>query len=97
MGCIPVVISEVQELAFEEFLNWDEFAVWIRPKDIHQLDTILRTFPNVDLERRQAVMKEVWQALWYGEEGLANEAILHSLYTRKYSSMPRRVFSEIGS
>lgn len=97
MGCIPVVISEVQELAFEEFLNWDEFAVWIRPKDIQQLDTILRTFSNADIIRKQAAMQKVWQALWYGQEGIANEAILHSLYTRKYLSIPRHVFSHIGS
>ena len=95
MGCIPVIISEVQELAFEEFVDWDSFAVWIRPSHIANLDAILRSFSDVELERRRQAMRAVWPAFWYAEHGLANQAILRSLYLRRYDSSPRRQFRSI--
>lgn len=93
LGCIPVIISEVQELAFEEFIDWDSFAVWVRPADISKLDNILRSFSDQEIERRMQAMKKVWRTMWYARDGLANEAILRSLYLRKYDSPPRRNFS----
>lgn len=95
MGCVPVIISEVQELAFEEFLDWDSFALWVRPTDIAKLDSILRAVPADELQRRRATMRRVWRALWYDEDqgGLAGQAILKSLYIRKYESSPKRHFS----
>lgn len=93
MGCIPVILSEVQELAFEELVDWDSFAVWVRPGDIAGLDNLLRSMPESEIRERRAAMKRVWRGLWYAEGGLANEAILKSLHTRKYKSPPRRHFS----
>lgn len=95
MGCVPVIISEVQELAFEEFIDWDSFTVWVRPSDIHKLDEILRSFSETELLRRRRAMQAVWRALWYADEGLANQAILKSLYRRKYDSAPTRHFSTV--
>lgn len=95
MGCIPVIISEVQELAFEDMIHWDDFAIWIRPTEIHHLDKILRSFPESELKRRRKYMERAWRLFWYGKQGLANEAILRTLYTRKYSHSPRRHFSSL--
>lgn len=95
MGCVPVIISEVQELAFEEFIDWDSFTVWIRPSDISKLDDILRSFSEDELRRRRIAMKAVWRALWYADEGLAYQAILKSLHSRKYRSSPSRRFSSV--
>lgn len=88
-----MIISEVQELAFEEFVDWDSFTVWVRPSDIAKLDEILRSLPETELRRRRLAMKAVWRALWYADEGLAYQAILKSLYSRKYDSAPTRQFS----
>ncbi|CDF40746.1 Glycosyltransferase, family GT47 [Chondrus crispus] len=93
MGCIPVVISEVQELAFEELVDWDSFVVWIRPADISHLDDILHSFSETELKRRQLAMKATWRALWYADEGLAYQSISKALYSRKYDSAPVREFS----
>lgn len=95
MGCIPVIISQVQELGFEELVDWDSFAVWVRPADISKLDKILRSFSNDELRRRRLAMKRVWRALWYADEGLAYESILKALYSRKYDSAPTREFRTV--
>lgn len=93
MGCVPVVISEVQELAFEEFLNWDSLAIWVRPNSIGDLDTILRSISDEEISKRRDAMKRLWRVLWYdGEYGLAYEAILQALYARKLMNRPRRHF-----
>lgn len=94
MACIPVVISEVQELAFEEFVDWDSFVVWIRPSDIEEIDLILRSLSDEELERRRKAMRKVWRVFWYeGEDALGYEAILQALYNRKLAHRPRRHFS----
>lgn len=93
MGCIPVIISEVQELAFEELVDWDSFTVWVRPSDISHLNIILRSFSDNELLRRRLAMKKVWRTFWYTDEGLAYQALLQSLYNRKYESRPERFFS----
>lgn len=93
MGCVPVIISQVQELAFEEFLNWDSLAIWIRPSDIDNLDAILRSIPDSEVISRLQAMNRLWRVLWYeGNDGLAYEAILQSLYNRKMMNRPRRHF-----
>lgn len=92
LGCIPVIISEKQELAFEDLINWDDFAVWVRPGDVKKMDEALRKFKMKDIERRLQAMQKVWRLLWYGEEGLANEAILYQLYRRRYVSKLKRKF-----
>lgn len=95
MGCIPVIISGKQELAFEEFIHWDAFAVWIRPSDITQLDTVLRSFSDHEIARRRREIQKVWSVFWYPQQqhGLAYHAILKALYNRKYQTTPQRVFS----
>lgn len=94
MGCIPVVISEVQELAFEEFVDWDSFVIWIRPSEIEQLDFVLRRVSDEELERRRKAMQRIWRVFWYeGEDALGFQAILQSLYNRKLAHRPRRHFS----
>lgn len=93
MGCVPVVISEVQELAFEEFLDWDSLAIWVRPSDITDLDTILKSISDEEIVRRREAMRRFWRVLWYhGEEGLAYEGILQALDARKTMNKPRRHF-----
>lgn len=97
MGCVPVIISEVQELAFEEFLDWDSFVVWIRPSHIEDLDSILRRFSMSEIKRRRDAMHDLYRVLWYeGEKGLAYQAILQSLYNRKMARTPRREFTTLS-
>lgn len=95
LGCIPVVISEIQEMAFEEFINWDSFVLWVKPKDIHNIDAILRSLPRAEVERRRQAMRRLWRVFWYGENGLAFQAILRTLYLRKLDNRPVRKFSTI--
>lgn len=92
MGCIPVVISESQELAFEDLVDYDSFVVWVRPRDIGKLDTILRSFSDAAIEKRRLAMSKYWRLVWYGRDGLAFQAILDELYRRKHLSHIRRRF-----
>lgn len=97
MGCIPVIISEVQELAFEEFVDWDSFAVWVRPSEITNLDTILHNLSDKEIEEKQAAMRKVWRVFWYeGDDALGYQAILQALYSRKWMNHPRRIFSTVN-
>ena len=91
-GCVPVVISERQELAFEDIVNWDDFAVWVKPKEIARMDKALRKMKAREIENRLQAMQKIWKLFWYGDEGLASEAIVYELYRRKYISKPRRTF-----
>lgn len=95
MGCIPVIISEVQELAFEDLIDWDSFVVWVRPGDVRKLDFILRSFSDMEIQRRRKAMQEIWRLMWYAEGGLANQAVLQELYARRYASPPKRQFSTV--
>lgn len=91
LGCIPVVLSDRQELAFEDFVPYDEFAIWVRPSDVAGLNDILRSIPAEDILRRLRVMERIWSLFWYDKDkGTAMDAILAELSRHKYSSHPNR-------
>lgn len=91
MGCVPVIISQVQEMAFEELVNWDQFAIFIRPSDVEDMDAILRGVSHEEIHRRRLAMQQLWRVFWYdGDVGLGYQAILEALYKRKLVHRPRR-------
>lgn len=92
LGCIPVVISEKQELFLEDLIDYSEISYWVKPDDIRGLDAKLRGLGRQELTRREFAMRDIWRLLWYGKEGLAEEAILYSLYRKLDSSRPDRPY-----
>lgn len=98
LGCVPVVISERQELAFEDVVPYDEFVVWIRPADVRDLARILRAIPMSEILRRLRVMEDVWRLFWYEPgTGAAIDAIVAQLSRRKYAARPRRRYLDLAS
>lgn len=92
-GCIPVVVSDRQQLPLDALVDWDAFTVWIRPADIAGIDAVLTGFSDDEVADRQAAMRRVWRALWYGPEGLAPQGVLAELAARKSRVQYRRVYS----
>ncbi|GAB0494649.1 hypothetical protein MMPV_005945 [Pyropia vietnamensis] len=91
-GCIPVVVSERQELPLSTRVNWDAFTVWVRPAHVAGLDAALRAIPDAEVAAKQAAMRSAWRALWYGPGGLAQQGVLAELAARKGHVRYRREF-----
>lgn len=94
LGCVPVVVSERQELPLSDSVDWDAFTVWVRPADIAGMDAALRAIPDADVAVRQEAMRRTWRALWWGPGGLAPQGVLSELFARAGHVRYRRKFSK---
>lgn len=83
LGCIPVLLSEEIELAFEDVLDYSKFMVRVRPKDVSKLKTILESISEHEVGAMQREMEKVWKLFSYGKSGLAPFMIVDSLARRK--------------
>lgn len=94
LGCIPVVLSDKQELAFEDAIPYDDIVVWVRPADVFSLNHILRAIPAEEILKRLRIMERIWPLFWYDHpRGAAFDAILAELSRHKYSIPPRRHYA----
>lgn len=83
LGCIPVLLSEEIELAFEEVLDYDKFMVRIKPSHMSDIKTILEAIPDSQVRAMQSEMEKVWRLFSYGKKGLAPLMVLKMLARRK--------------
>lgn len=83
LGCIPVLLSEEIELAFEDTIDYSKFMIRIRPSDVSKLKTILKSIDSSEIEAMQNEMEKVWQYFSYGPKGLAPYMILDALGRKK--------------
>ena len=83
LGCIPVLLSEELELAFEEVLDYSKFMIRIKPSDVKSLKEILTNVSSGEIEEKRREMERVWRLFWYGSKGLAEEAIMEMLAQRR--------------
>ena len=79
LGCIPVLLSEEIELAFEDTIDYSKFMVRIRPGDVSKLKTILKSIDSSEIEAMQSEMERIWRLFSYGPNGLAPHMILDAL------------------
>eukprot|EP00177_Eucheuma_denticulatum_P008555 GFKZ01015572.1.p1 GENE.GFKZ01015572.1~~GFKZ01015572.1.p1 ORF type:complete len:490 (+),score=72.77 GFKZ01015572.1:1-1470(+) len=92
LGCIPVVISEQQELFLEGLVDYKQISYWVKPEEVRELDDKLRGIGHEELTEKEKALRDVWRLFWYGDGGLAKEAILYSLYRKLASSRPVRAY-----
>lgn len=82
LGCVPVIVSERQTLFLENLIDYDRISFWVRPEEIMLMDEKLRMVSAKTLTEMEKNMRLIWRLFWYGDEGLAKEAILYSLYRK---------------
>ena len=83
LGCIPVLLSEEIELAFEEIISYDKFMVRVKPSQVSNLKAILEGIPEYKISAMQTEMKRIWRLFSYGKNGLAPLMVLKMLARRK--------------
>lgn len=94
LNCIPVLLTERLELPLAELVNWDEFAIRVRPADVGHLMNILRAVPDDEIARRRTAMARAWRAFSYNDGyGRAQLSILDALQRRKMPYRLRRTFA----
>lgn len=93
LGCVPVVLSERQELAFEDVLPYDRLVVYVHPDDVTSLNDVLRAIRVEDVLDKIRLMERIWPLFWYeGPHAMAMDGILAELARHKYKARPRRVY-----
>ena len=95
LGCIPVLLSEQIELAFEEVLDYSKFMVRIRPSNVRVLKKILKSIPASEVKAMQEELTKVWRFFSYGDKGLAKYMIVGALDKRKATNRVQRKFRKL--
>lgn len=90
LGCIPVLLSEEIELAYEEVIDYSRFMLRVRPSDVSQLKSILSQVSEEEVEAKRRGLERVWRLFSYGPSGLAPHMILKMLARRKAPNHIRR-------
>ena len=83
LGCIPVLLSEEIELAFEEMIDYSKFMIRVHPQDVSKLKSILTAVPEYEVEAMRKEMERIWRLFSYGPHGLAPHMIMKALARRK--------------
>ena len=95
LGCIPVILSEELELAFEEVIDYSKFVIRVRPRDVSNLKVILENVSKEEIEEKRKEMERLWRLFSYGPNGLAPHMILKMLARRKTMYHIRREYQTI--
>ena len=80
-GCIPVILTDHVKLPFDgTTLNWKEFSVKIREKDVERVREILSSISMSRIRSKRKALRRVWTALsYYKFENGKDSAIDHLL------------------
>ena len=95
LGCIPVLLSEEIELAFEEVIDYSKFMLRVRPADVAKLKSILLSVSPGKIANMQNEMERVWRLFSYGRQGLAPHMVMKMLARRKSPHHIRREYHNI--
>lgn len=68
VGCVPILIQDGVEMAFEETLPWHRFSLRLNFTDIPALPHILRLVPPAAVARMRRGLGCIWpRMVWLGE------------------------------
>lgn len=77
VGCVPVVIQDEVEMAFEEVLPWHRFSLRLNFSDIPILPQLLERIPPAHVGRLRRGLGCIWPRMLWLAEGLYPRAIEH--------------------
>ena len=63
--CIPVVIADDIEFPYESEVDYSEFSLKLREKEVDDIVAIMRNMPEEVRERKRQVMDRLWLAFTY--------------------------------
>jgi hypothetical protein len=74
LGAIPVYIYDEPWIPFNDLINFEDYGVLIHESDLHNLDKILKSYNNEDLERMREKGKIVYED-YFTYDGCFNKII----------------------
>ncbi|KAK3233372.1 Glycerol kinase [Cymbomonas tetramitiformis] len=78
--CIPVLIADDIEFPFESGIDYSEFALKIREKDVDNIVELMRSMPEEERERRRRVMDRIWQIFTYQRPPVGGDAFYATMH-----------------
>jgi len=83
MECIPLMVNDGMIFPYANILNWPDFSVHMRKRDIPRIASSLRNFSEDTQRRMHAVLRSVKRGfVWWRPDGLAYEFTLAALGER---------------
>ena len=75
VGCVPIVIQDGVEMAFEDVLPWHRFALRLTFSDIPILPQLLARIPAAHVARLRRGLGCVWPRMLWLAKGLYSQAV----------------------
>ena len=70
VGCVPIIIQDAVEMAFEDVLPWERFSLRLNFSDIPRLPQLLSRVPPAHVARLRRGLGCVWPRMLWLAEGL---------------------------
>lgn len=78
-GTIPVIISDDYEKPLENIIDWDEFSVTIKEKDVEKTEEILKSYSIEDIEKMTNKAIEIYDT-YFSNENLHKSILFYLNY-----------------
>eukprot|EP00118_Oscarella_pearsei_P026681 m.310278 g.310278 ORF g.310278 m.310278 type:complete len:899 (+) comp50624_c0_seq1:79-2775(+) len=93
LGCIPVLLGEDVELAFEDRIDYSKFVLRIHTEQLDHLHTILLNVKPEEVSNMQREMERSWTAISYNKKtGHVLDNIIYSLLRHKRETSMKLVY-----
>ena len=92
-GCIPVIVMDNVEEAFEGVLDHKEYSIRISESDIERTPEILRSISDAQLLQMQRSLAKVWNRFAWARSSL-HRTVMPAIYSDNRKS--RKAMEETG-
>lgn len=66
-GCVPIIINDMYDLPFSNFLRWEKFCVIIQENEVHKLYDIVANISDDKLLEKQKYLENIAHHFVYNE------------------------------